>query len=1745
MRFGFSFSRWMFAIQILFASAALIAEPQPLDLTKACNMGFRDEASDDGAGGWTDQGGNDFRNMPLGFQTLCSVPFNIVDPGKNNGKSCIVLRGNGKKQFAESVTVPVSRKAGAIVFLHTLAWGDEKPVAKYVVNYADGKTEEIPIRQGKEILPWWGVNESENVKLAVVSKNLSTRKIALHAWQWVNPRPDAEITSIEFRSTDSNGVPVIVAATALDQPVVLKSEYVTQQIEKNGFSWIESEDFKTFNVPPTETDKETKKPTYKQWEDKAFSGGRIFCFNAPDTATLMKLSDKDPGNAFLRDNCVRATYEFNTDKQAKYAIWTRLGPTNVWSPFRWRIDQGAWGQCSPKQNNFLDMWEISFWVTMGWVKMGELELSPGSHILTVEIPKRDEANELEEENGGNELDGASAKKGTKDKKKERGEDESPWGRGVMSDCYVATRIPFYPCGSLKPGELFNTVPWHDDLARNSNLDFTGRKISEDGERERFDLDGIWEMARDQDPTYRKGVTDEVKYREPITEAPRTNELSWMGVMVPHVDERPELSMLYKRWYRKIVSLPRDLHGKRLFISFDEVNYTSSIFINGKLCGTHVGGYVPFSVDITDALKQDGEENEILIGVKGLGYYRQDFLIEVPWSFGVAFMKSMLAPGRTGWSWDCMKALPGSVWMETRGQVSGQSLFAQSKWEPRQLTASAEVSAVKDAFSGKVLFSVLEPTDRKTVMTVGEKAVSVDSGKTVLVELAGAADALTPWWPDRPKLYILRAEIRDSAGRLLDASEQNFGFREISIQDKWFLINGKRYNFRNCLTGDLETLDESLAQWRDYNCNFLRLPMAFNKFFGPKGGQHAALDYMDEHGIPIRYNSQINGMFIDLTTDDPRFWKYSGDYLKEFVKGYRNHPSIIVWVAENELDFISNMGNNQEMKRKEWAMMEAAKALDPSRPMMADGAGDLLGKDEICNWHYPEVGPIVDPNNMAALKKQAAMGVSAIYPGNAFTMEQVATTCASRPWDRKRPLWIGETYFYSGPITWQSWIGGDEAMAGRFAADEASSRFVNLLARGYRWQDVAGFDLFVEASKIPGQEIRNSLAPVAVFTRDYNKNQYTDSEFTRRIKIFNDTLDPAPIHLTWSLMLDGKAADSGESDHTIREGFNEEKTLTIRMPAINGDRAEASLEFSLSRSGKTLFTEKQPISLFSRTMKLEQPSGITLGILDPGGKLAPILTAWGLKFDTISGAEKIPARTGVILVGADALKNNGKAILEALKKFTTAGGRALVLEQDCTYPVEALPFPLKTSPAEGAMAYPRGAHPALAGIAHDDLSVWGASEAVFKMPFMRNQYWPLIVDASTKNGLDLAPIVETPWGKGHIILSQMLITRNLGADPMADHLLAGLLRYLMNLDPRKTTVISLLDPKSNEGKSLDSNGFAFEHGEADELDMALGRASVIVAPGSERILSDLKTAKDLKAFTGRGGWILLQGLAPKALADLGKIVGEPLIMREVGQERCTVADRSEPLMAGLGNEDFYWDKKMSEEKAKEVFFLFGDMPLMSGVFSGAIVCDDVCGLTGDSLLSNGLTSEDHWRYIAYRGDEPVKLDWGQPFPINKVVVRVNRHYKKIAELTLALDGDVKNAKSLPVSKVRGVPTVFEFPPMETRNLTLTASKITSGGLSGWDTVEIYRVLPESFKQKVIPLTRPAGIVKFPMGKGGILLNMTTVAETKGDRVLMQLLNNLGAPRGRISGSSITGPDSELIPASENDRGSAGDLDKLGE
>ena len=70
-------------------------------------------------------------------------------------------------------------------------------------------------------------------------------------------------------------------------------------------------------------------------------------------------------------------------------------------------------------------------------------------------------------------------------------------------------------------------------------------------------------------------------------------------------------------YEKVLTAPTGWlsEGKRVIIDFEGVLQAADVFINDKLVTSHVGGWIPFSADITDFIKP-GIQFTLRVHIKG-------------------------------------------------------------------------------------------------------------------------------------------------------------------------------------------------------------------------------------------------------------------------------------------------------------------------------------------------------------------------------------------------------------------------------------------------------------------------------------------------------------------------------------------------------------------------------------------------------------------------------------------------------------------------------------------------------------------------------------------------------------------------------------------------------------------------------------------------------------------------------------------------------------------------------------------------------------------------------------------------------------------------------------------------------------------------------------------------------------------------------------------------------------------------
>ena len=191
-----------------------------LDLSKLTNRSLRDDVAGDGKGGWTDEGPElDMRGIPPGNKTYQGVPYRTAQPN-----SCIVLkspaRPAGDLPAKVSIPVPAKQAAGVemLYFLHALAGEAGKQHWRYVIHYADGASETIPMVAGKNIRHWTGISDwlAEPGKWRAFAADSTGGPVhprqSLWALEWKNPEPAKTIRSIEFVGT-GQGVPILLGIT--------------------------------------------------------------------------------------------------------------------------------------------------------------------------------------------------------------------------------------------------------------------------------------------------------------------------------------------------------------------------------------------------------------------------------------------------------------------------------------------------------------------------------------------------------------------------------------------------------------------------------------------------------------------------------------------------------------------------------------------------------------------------------------------------------------------------------------------------------------------------------------------------------------------------------------------------------------------------------------------------------------------------------------------------------------------------------------------------------------------------------------------------------------------------------------------------------------------------------------------------------------------------------------------------------------------------------------------------------------------------------------------------------------------------------------------------------------------------------------------------------------------------------------------------------------------------------------------
>ena len=194
-----------------------------LDLSRHANMGYRDSAAGDGKGGWSDQGPyNDAGNFQFKRKICGGIPFRILNPAENNGKSVLVFQSRRFPNGLKSAKCDLSNTGTSgrwLYLLHTLTWGHgfQKTAGFIDLTGKNGKKQTITVRGGKDVADWWCPTRIENAFPASLWQNASGGTVGVYGTKFKLDPELGELADITFRASNDSAIWLVLGATLSEQ----------------------------------------------------------------------------------------------------------------------------------------------------------------------------------------------------------------------------------------------------------------------------------------------------------------------------------------------------------------------------------------------------------------------------------------------------------------------------------------------------------------------------------------------------------------------------------------------------------------------------------------------------------------------------------------------------------------------------------------------------------------------------------------------------------------------------------------------------------------------------------------------------------------------------------------------------------------------------------------------------------------------------------------------------------------------------------------------------------------------------------------------------------------------------------------------------------------------------------------------------------------------------------------------------------------------------------------------------------------------------------------------------------------------------------------------------------------------------------------------------------------------------------------------------------------------------------------
>lgn len=429
-------------------------------------------------------------------------------------------------------------------------------------------------------------------------------------------------------------------------------------------------------------------------------------------------------------------------------------------------------------------------------------------------------------------------------------------------------------------------------------------------RELLELDGLWSFAIDT-AVGERPWTGRLKTALEAAVPASYNDLFVDPAIRNHV------GWVY---YQREVRVPRGWSEDRVLLRFDAATHEARVYADDVLVGQHIGGYTPFSVDVTDVVSA-GQTFRLTVAVNN------------------ELTNETIPPGTITVAQDGRRQ---QKYLHDFYNYAGLARSVRLTSVPTTHIEDITVVTDVEGTAGTITYRVDIQGD------AGVQVELVDAAGTIVAEGSGPEGALTVpdvtlWQPGAAYLYTLRVQLVHD-GSLMDDYSLPVGVRTIEVRGTEFLINGAPFYF----TG-FGKHEDTPIRGKGHDNAYLVHDFQLMDWIGANSFRTShypyaeeVLEFADRHGIVVIDETAAVGLNLGVQaglSGRPTTPSFSPEtfndatqaahaqHIRELIARDKNHPSVVMWCLMNEP--ASNEDGALEYFEP---LVKLARELDPTRPL---------------------------------------------------------------------------------------------------------------------------------------------------------------------------------------------------------------------------------------------------------------------------------------------------------------------------------------------------------------------------------------------------------------------------------------------------------------------------------------------------------------------------------------------------------------------------------------------------------------------------------------------------------------------------------------------------------------------------------------------------------------------------------------------------------------------------------------------